>query len=135
MCFGNKQVRITKGLPVVLDAGFLEVGDAGKPCLGIAAATVLGTSASAKCAVYCDPDALYFNDADDVLAYAKVGSAFQITSTIKHTTKIDASTASDTYTGGNHTAYQFVLLKVDPDSQNDMSNGLFKIHTPQLFHL
>lgn len=68
-------------------------------------------------AVVCtDPNVLYYNDADDSLAQAQVGTYYDV---VAASDQIDQSTTS--------TTGQFVLLEIDPDGDADASKGLFKI--------
>lgn len=122
-------VTCTKGYAVTLWNGYLENVAANQPLLGVAAETVKGTTASVKCGVYCDPNILYYNDADGNNANADVGQAYQVTAS----RRIDQSTGLDAE-GANLTKYQFILVKTDPDGDADRSKGLFKPFNSQLSH-
>lgn len=122
-------VTITAGNPVALVGGYVEnidaidSGDVG--VLGVAVETVTGDSSSATVGVICDPDVVYYNDADGDLAQADVGKVYQTLITSGEA-KIDEST------GAADSANKFVLIKRDPDGDGDASKGLFKIYTSQL---
>lgn len=114
-------VTVTKGYPVIMKNGYLERVDGVvlEDIWGVAAETVKGNTTSAKCAIYTDPNILYANDADAVMAFADVGKVYRI---LASGSRIDQST------GVANTTQAFVLLKVDPYEENDMSAGLFKIY-------
>lgn len=116
-------VTITKGYPVQLINGYLEPMDgtvADDDVAGVAAETVAGTTASAKCAIYTDPNILYANDADATLAFADVGKVYRV---LADKGQIDGST------GLVQSDQAFILVKVDPYEENDFSAGLFKIYS------
>ena len=112
-------VTITKGNAVVLSGGYVENhdGSVADRLLGVAAGTVTGTSASLEVGVYCDPNILYHNDADGDLTIDDVGKGFRVTA---GGTQIDESTATA------NSAVQFILVKRNPDGDDDKSKGLFK---------
>jgi len=114
-------ITITKGYPVIQKNGYLEMVDGIvlEDILGVAAETVKGTTTSAKCAIYTDPDIIYANDANGVLKFADVGKVYRV---IANSGQIRQSS------GVANTTQQFVLIKVDPYEENDMSAGLFKIY-------
>ena len=112
-------ITITKGNAVALTGGYVEnhAGTVADRLLGVAAETVTGTSASNQIGIYCDPNILYHNDADGDLTIAYVGTCFRVTA---GGTRIDQSTTTA------NSAIQFILVKRDPDGDNDASVGLFK---------
>lgn len=124
-------VVVTAGNAVTLISGYVEnqekaVGRAG--ILGVAASTVTGTSASATVGVYCDPNITFYNDADGSLAQADIGNIYNtvITSGKMY---IDQSTGTSAIAS---TSLPFVLVKKDPDGDQDASKGLFKIYNSVL---
>lgn len=112
-------VIITQGNAVTLVSGFVENldGTVAQDLLGVASETVTGTSASVEVGIYCDPNILYYNDADDVLANGDIGKVYR---TISGGNQIDQAT------GSASSAQQFILVKRDPDGDQDASKGLFK---------
>jgi hypothetical protein len=124
-------VLVTAGNAVALVSGYVENidaidgGDVG--VLGVAVETVTGNSSSATCAIICDPNVVYYNDADGNVAQADIGKVYQ-TVIASGKMKIDQSTGAAT--SGN----KFVLIKKDPDDDKDASKGLFKIYTSQLLN-
>jgi len=115
----SNTVIVTKGNSVTLVAGFVEnaSGDVAEDVLGVAASTVTGTSASVEVGVYCDPNLLYYNDADGDLATADLGKVYR---TLAGGAQIDQST------GAADSTQQYILVKTDPDGDGDKSKGLFK---------
>lgn len=140
---------VTIGDAVDLNAGYIQVVDAGDNPLGVVVGivdkngvpvnhpdadvdgTVTGddTYASAsdnqtdkmcKVQVIISPDVLYYNDADSTLTQAEVGTYFDVLST------------GDQITSTGTTAGAFQLISLDPDGDGDASKGLFKICETQL---
>ena len=120
---------ITAGNAVVLNAGFVEnataLNDGFHGILGVATATVTGTTGSATVGVICDPNVVYYNDADGSLAQADVGKVYQIVVT-------SGKQYVDQTTGAAESANKMILIKKDPDGDKDASKGLFKIYSSQL---
>lgn len=112
-------VTVTKGNAVSLVNGFVENlnGLVNEDLLGVAASTVKGTSASVEVGVYCDPNILFYNDADANLATADLGKIYR---TLAGGAQIDGST------GAANSTQQFVLVGKNPDGDGDRSKGLFK---------
>jgi len=129
MKVGNTTV-ITAGNAVYMNAGFLENKTSTSLLIGVAAETVTGNTTSTECGVYCDPNILYYNDADGDLATIEQGLLFKTAFTAGKM-KIDQSTAAAN-PGALRSTYGFVLIKRNPDGDADISKGLFKIHTAAL---
>ncbi len=113
-------ITVTAGNAVVLFAGYVENKDYSESnvgVLGVATATVTGTSGSATVGVICDPNVVYYNDADGALAQADVGKIYQVAIS-SGKMNIDQSTGADNSAG------DFVLIKKDPDGDADASKGL-----------
>ena len=113
---------VTAGNAVCLVEGYLESlspTDDASGVLGVAVGTVTGNSSSATVGVICDPNVVYFNDADGSLAQADLGKVYKVV-TASGKMSIDQSTGATT--SANH----FVLIKKDPDGDRDASKGLFK---------
>lgn len=116
-------VIITAGYAVSLVAGFVEnIADTGDPLLGVSSETVTGTSTSTEVGIYCDPNMVYYNDADGSIINTDIGKVFRTTT----------SGVIDQSTGAINTAYAFVCIKRDPDGDADASKGLFKPYRTQL---
>lgn len=142
---------VTLGDAVDLNSGFIQVVDAGDKVLGVvvgivdnkgipvnhpdadvdgtvtgddtyAAASDNQTDKKVKVQVVISPDVIYYNDADDTLTQAMVGTKFNANSTGDN---VDVATSGST--GG-----QFQLISIDPDADGDASKGLFKIAESQL---
>lgn len=142
---------VVLGDAVDLNSGFLQVVDASDKVLGVVVGivdangipvnhpdadvdgTVTGddtyvtesdntTDKKVAAQVIISPDVIYFNDADDTLTQAMVGTKFDSNSTGDN---IDVATSGTT--GG-----QFQLISIDPDDDADLSKGLFKIAESQL---
>jgi len=119
-------VTVTAGNAVTLVSGYVEnLGATDKDVLGVAIETVTGSSASVEVGVLCDPNIVYYNDADGDVAQADIGKTYLV-ATSSGKQSIDQSTGQTT------TAYPFVLLKKDPDGDKDASKGLFKIYRSQI---
>ncbi len=124
----SNAVVVTRGFAVTLVNGYLELCGTNQPLLGVAAETVTGDTNSVKVQVYTDPNMLYYNDADGNLGQVNdVGQVYQVSGS----RRIDQSTGSDAE-GAALTTYQFILVKTDPDSDSDLSEGLFKPFNHQL---
>ena len=112
----------TNGHPQQIINGYLEPMDGTvdeDQVAGVAAETVTGDTSSTLCAVYTDPNILYANDADAVMAFADVGLTYRV---LANSGQIDQST------GTLNSDQAFVLVRVDPYQENDMSAGLFKVY-------
>ena len=121
-------VIATQGFALTLTSGYAELCGTNEPLLGIAAETVTGNTSSAKVKVFTDPNILYYNDADGNLGQVDdIGKVYQLTGS----RRIDQSAAAAAE-GASLTTYQFILVKTNPDGDNDLSEGLFKPHSPQL---
>lgn len=123
-------VVVTAGNPVFINSGgYLDnigiLSESAKGMLGVAVETVTGSSASATCGVICDPNVVYYNDADGDLAQADLGKVYQVT-IASGKAKIDQSTGAVT------SANKMILIKKDPDGDKNASKGLFKIYASQL---
>jgi len=121
----SNAVVVTMGDALTIVNGFVERLDKAQAgvnqyLLGVAAETLTGTSASAEIGVYCDPNLLYYSDADGDLATADIGKIYCVTTGAN---RIDQSTAKAATT---NTTFPFILVKTDPDGDNDASKGLFK---------
>lgn len=65
---------------------------------------------------------LFYNDSDDTLAQTNLLQMFDLEST---SDRVDVATASDT-------SGQLQLVQLDPDNDDDVSKGLFRVSEPQL---
>lgn len=112
-------ITVTKGNAVALILGYVEnhAGTVAEELLGVAASTVTGTAASIEVGVYCDPNILYYNDADGSLAVADLGKVYRPTA---------GGAQIDQSTGSANSTQDFILVKNDPDGDQDASKGLFK---------
>ena len=115
-------VTVTTGFPLIMVNGYLELanGTTADEIVGVAAETVVGTATSAKALVYTDPNLVYAADSDAVHAFADIGDIFRV---------VASGSTIDTSSGAGSSQQAFVLVKVDPYEENDMSAGLFKIYT------
>lgn len=124
----SNAVRVTKGFALTLVSGYVELCAANEPLLGVAAENKLGNTSSAKVKVHTDPNMLYYNDADANLGQVNdIGTVYQVSGS----RRIDQSTGTAAE-GATLTTYQFILVKTNPDGDNDLSEGSFKPYNSQL---
>lgn len=119
----SNAVTVTAGNAVTLVNGYLEniASTSTTGILGVAAETVKGTSTSLTCAVYCDPNLVYYNTAETALVITSVGKVFKVATT---SGKQYISATSGAVNSANH----FIMLKRDPDDTENTKSGLFKIY-------
>jgi len=127
---GKASTTITKGDPVNLEAGYLNLAAAGESILGAAQETVVnGSGETAEVKVIVDPMAMYIVDNDNdttTFGVTHPGTYFDVTGT---TGAVQVDTSTTSTTGG------LLCLEYNPQIspyQDDTSIGLFMIAESQL---
>ena len=127
---GKASTTITKGDPVNIEAGYLNLAAAGERIIGMATETVTnGAGANAAIQVIVDPMAMYIVDNDNdttTFAVTHPGTYFDITGATG-AVQVDTSTTS--------TTGQLLALEYNPQISpfaSDTSIGLFMIAENQL---